>query len=266
MNQITHALNTVKKESPFLYGTVILSFAMALVCIVGMLIDSRTILGVSVWLKPLKFAISGGVFTLTVGYLNLFYPYSNLKKSIINNTIAFTMVVDLGIVLLQGARGVQSHFNQSTLFDAILYMTMGVFITINVLIMAIFIIDTIRLKLKTSKSMQWAILLGWLIIFFGSWVGGQMVSQLSHTVGAVDGGAGLPLMNWSTIAGDLRIAHFFGLHGLQILPFFALILAKRWKLTIWKQTLVISFFGFLYAAWIGFTFYQAKQGIALLAI
>jgi hypothetical protein len=265
MKKLQGIFATVRNESPFLYWSVIVTLAAAVVSTVGLLIDNRTLLGVNVWLKPLKFAISGSIFTLTVGYIIRLYPYSRLKKNIINNTVAVTMIIDVGIIVFQGARGVRSHYNQSTLLDGLLFAAMGIFIGINVLIMVLFIIDTIRLKLATTKPMQWAILIGWVIVFAGSWVGGQMISQLSHTVGVADGGAGLPLVNWSSIAGDLRIAHFFGLHGIQIIPFFALWVAQKWNISNVKQIAVVTIFGLLYAAWIGFTFYQAKQGIALIS-
>lgn len=259
-------VQTVKTQSPFLYWSVIFSILLIPICLVGLLIDERILLGVNVWVKPLKFAISSAIYVFTVGFLITLYPYSNRKKKIFNNTIAVTMIVDVFIILLQAARGVQSHYNMSSPIDALLYATMGIFIGINVIIMFLFIIDTIRLKLKTSKSIQWAILIGWLVVFFGSWVGGQMISQLSHNVAVADGGAGLPLVNWSTIGGDLRIAHFFGLHGIQIIPLFAYWVSKRWNASTRKQVLIVTIFGLIYAAWIGFTFYQAKQGMPLVNI
>jgi len=263
---ISQVFSTVRKESPVLFWIVIACFLLAVGCLPGLLIDDRTIMGINVWLKPLKFSISTAIYVLTVGYLITLYPYSNRKKWIINGIIAWTLFIELGIIIYQGAMGVQSHYNMSSQIDALLFASMGILIAINVLIMILFIFDTIRLKLKTEKSIQWAILIGWMVVFFGSWIGGQMISQMAHNVGVADGGAGLPFLNWSTIAGDLRIAHFFGLHGIQIIPLFALWMSKRWKTISRNQIIAVTVFGLFYAAWIGYTFYQAKQGIALLGM
>ena len=132
--------------------------------------------------------------------------------------------------------------------------------------MFMYVIDTLRLKMKVDRPVQWAILMGWIVVIAGSWVGGQMIGQLSHNVGVPDGGAGLPLVNWSTVGGDLRVAHFFGLHGIQIIPLFAVWVASKKKLRLNKQFLAVLVFGVLYASWIGFTFYQASQAIPLLKL
>ncbi len=264
MKYLSEVFRIVKKESPILYWAVIIYFITTIFCLSGVLIDDRTLMGVNVWVKPLKFAISIGIYTLTVGYLITLYPYSKRKKNIINNLVVWTLLIELAIIVYQGSRGVRSHYNEETLFDGMLFLAMGLLIGINILLMILFIIDTIRLKLKTTRSIQYAILIGWLIVFFGSWIGGQMISQMAHNVGAPDGGDGLPLVNWSTISGDLRVAHFFGLHGIQIIPLFALWVSKKWRVSNTKQIITILFFGLLYAGWIGFTFYQAKQGMPFL--
>jgi hypothetical protein len=259
-------LSLVRRESPILFWITVTSFLFAVVCLGGLVVDDRMLMGVNVWLKPLKFSISTGIYILTLGYLITLYPYSKRKKWYINGIVSWTMIIELAIIVYQGARGVQSHYNMSSAFDGILYGSMGILVGVNVIIMILFIIDTIRLKLKTEKSIQWAILIGWLVVFFGSWVGGQMIGQLAHNVGVADGGAGLPLLNWSTIAGDLRVAHFFGLHGIQIIPLFALWLVKKWQVPTKNQIIAVTIFGLFYAAWIGYTFYQAKQGMALINV
>ena len=64
-----------------------------------------------------------------------------------------------------------------------------------------------------------------------------MIQRMAHTVGAPDGGPGLPVLNFSTIAGDLRIAHAVALHGLQVLPLAGWWIARqqvpRGALLIW---------------------------------
>ncbi|MDC6364719.1 MULTISPECIES: hypothetical protein [Flavobacteriaceae] len=266
MKELKNVFQTVKRESPILYGVVMFHFLLAAICVIGFMTDSRMLTGLNIWVKPFKFSISGGIYVLTCGFLITLYPFSRRKRNIVNNIISWTMALEICIVVLQAAKGVQSHYNQSSLFDGILFGSMGILIGIIVFTMVFFIVETIRLKLKTSIPVQWGILLGWLVVLFGSWVGGQMIGQMSHNVGVADGGEGLPLINWSTIAGDLRVAHFFGLHGIQLIPLFAVGLTKRWNTSKLIQTLVVILFGLLYAAWIGYTFYQAKQGIPLIKL
>lgn len=266
MKSIKNVLKTVRQESPILYRVVIFHFLLVLVCIIGWMVDSRTLMGLNVWVKPLKFSISGGLYVLTVGFLMTLYPFSRRKKNIFNNIVSWAMALEICIVVLQAARGVQSHYNQSSLFDGILFGSMGLLISIIVATMVFFIVETIRLRMKTLRSVQWGILLGWLVVLFSSWVGGQMIGQMAHNVGVADGGEGLPLLNWSTVAGDLRVAHFFGLHGIQIIPLFAVGLSKKWETSDRTRLLVTLFFGLLYASFIAFTFYQAKRGMPLLTL
>ena len=258
---LKHVFNTVKNHSPLLYWIVIVHLVLAIVSITSSFMDDTTLMGVNVWMKPLKFSISVAIYILTVGFLMTLYPFSKKKKNLINNIVCWTLLIELGLIIYQASGGVQSHYNISNPFDGLIFTAMGILIAINVIIMALFIFETIRLKLKTPKLLQWAILLGWVIVFFGSWVGGQMISEMSHNIGVEDGGPGLPLVNWSTIAGDLRVAHFFGLHGLQIIPIFALLISNKSKITTKNQIIIVTVFGLAYALFVGYTFYQAKQGL-----
>ena len=82
-----------------------------------------------------------------------------------------------------------------------------------------------------------------------------MTTAGAHTVGAPDGGPGLPGTGWSRAHGDLRVGHFIGLHALQILPLLT-IAARR------RRTVIAA--GASYAALFMLLIWQALRGEALL--
>ena len=266
MAQLNKVFSTVRKESPILYYIALANLIGAVVCIPGLIWDDRMLMGVNVWIKPIKFLISVGIYILTVGYLITFYPFSNLKKHIIRNIVAWTLLLENLIIVTQGARGVQSHYNFNSAIDGILFGMMGILIAINVTVMVFFIIETVRLKLTVPRPLQWAILAGWIITVFGSWVGGQMIEQMAHNVGIADGGPGLPLVNWSTVGGDLRVAHFFGLHAVQIIPLFGFFIHRYFgHMKIAKQTAAVLVFALIFLAFIAAVFHQATLGEPFIA-
>jgi hypothetical protein len=97
--------------------------------------------------------------------------------------------------------------------------------------------------------------------------GGGMPTAGAHSVGAADGGPGLPLVGWSTVAGDLRAAHFVGLHGLQLLPLLGWLLASRapaWLRSGHRVALVVTA-GAGYLALVALLAWQALRGQPLVA-
>jgi hypothetical protein len=87
----------------------------------------------------------------------------------------------------------------------------------------------------------------------------------AHSVGVEDGGPGLPLVGWSTIGGDLRVAHFIGLHGLQVLPLLALALVRVPRFRAAQRRNLVWVAGLGYLGLIGLTTWQALRGQSVIA-
>lgn len=209
---------------------------LVVVCLVGLVVDPRESLGVNVWEKPLKFAISTAVYAVTwswlIGQLQRFQRVAWWAGTI----SAILLLIELVIITGAAAAGITSHFNVSTPFNTVLWSIMAA--SIGTLWVATFVVSIILFRNPLGdRARTLAIRAGALIALAGMALAflmtGPTAAQLddwqgiagAHTVGLADGGPGLPLLGWSTVAGDLRIPHFIGMHALQAIPL-ALILIE----------------------------------------
>ena len=179
--------------------------------------DRRKILGLNPWIKPLKFEISVAIFLLTIGFVMRQLNSSPKAVNLIGWIIGIAMILENTLIVFQSARGVRSHMNYTSAFDGVIFSFMGVGIGVNTLALAALLL----LSFRPAADWTWpapvvlATRLGLAVLIWGSLEGVAIVNNKQHTVGAPDGGDGLPFVNWSTTHGDLRIAHFFALHALQ---------------------------------------------------
>ena len=220
-------LSELKKRNALLYWFGWYNFIMGILCIILIPLDDHQILGISRWIKPMKFFLSVAIMVWTMAWL-LYYLEYKKKIRIISWLIVITMFIENFLIMLQSTRGVQSHFNVHDPLNAMVFSIMGISIVLFTFTIIFALILFFRQKkFSIPTTYLWSIRLGLLFFIIFSAEGGLMVSRLSHTVGGADGGPGLPLVNWSTRYGDLRIAHFLGIHSLQILPLAGYFIFKR---------------------------------------
>jgi hypothetical protein len=229
--------------------------------------DARTILGLNPWVKPLKFLVSIAVYVWTLAWLTRYVSGYRRSVRIISWATAVVFVGEMACIIMQAARGATSHFNVKTPFDGAVFSLMGLLIAVNSLLVLVTLLLFLKPTERPAPAYLSGIRLGLLLFFLGSLEGAAMVANGAHTVGAPDGGAGLPFVNWSTRAGDLRVAHFLSFHALQLLPLAGFLLS-RYK-PEWTRSRQVGFvvaLAILYAACVSLIFLQAMRGRPLLSL
>jgi hypothetical protein len=248
----------------------------------GIFVDPRTITGVPAWLKPAKFAISTAIYSLTLAWVFRALPSWPRMRVIVGWTTAIVFAIEVAIIAVQAWRGTTSHFNVSTVLNGVLFGVMGTLIIVQTAVSAAVAVALWRERHFDDRAIAWAMRIGMTLTIVGAATGGLMTrptgAQLeqartthvmtvtgAHTVGAPDGGPGLPGTGWSTEHGDLRVPHFVGLHALQVLPLIVLALRRRG----WPERLRIRAavgFGVAYAGLYVSLLVQALRGQPVLQL
>lgn len=250
----------------------------------GLIFDPRTLLGVPIWAKPAKFGLSLALYSFTLIWLLSYVKGHRRLVGLVSWVTLISFSVEMIIVITQVIRGVSSHFNLATSFDSTMFSLMGAFIMIfwvanlGAAVLLLF-------QRFDNPALAWALRLALILALAGAMLGMLMTTQRSpdqqlaiaagqkltiagaHSVGVDDGGPGLPFVGWSTVGGDLRIAHFIGLHALQLLPLFGWLILRftRSGFRQYHQVMLVWIAALGYAGLTALATWQALRGQSIVA-
>jgi hypothetical protein len=273
-------LSRLWRTDPVLVGTGLFLAALTVPFAIGLLVDPRVISGAPAWLKPLKFAVSTAIYAFTLAWVFTYLPEWPRLRQIVGRGTAAAFVIELLLIGGQAFRGTTSHFNVATPFDAAVFATMGAVIVAQTVLAAALAVALWRQRFD-DPALGWALRIGIVVTVLGAFTGGLMTrptaAQIAdarathrmplsgaHTVGAADGGRGLPVTGWSTRHGDIRVPHFIGLHAWQVLPLFVLIALPRGSAGARTRLAIAA--GGAYAALFVLLLVQALRGLPMLPL
>lgn len=225
----TQIVQELRHRNLILFRVAGIHAGLLVVFVIGILLDPRTVGGDPVWLKPAKFAGSIALFTATLGWLGHHLPVPDRTIRRVSLGIAASALLEITLISGQATRGVESHFNDTTALNTAIYTTMGITILIMTLLVAWLLIQSWNQKFDVAPAFAWGIRFGIALFVLGAIEGGAMVALGTN---AVASSSALPVLGWA-LSGDFRVAHFLGLHALQVLPivgYFAKVGGERYGL------------------------------------
>ena len=242
-----------RNETLFYFG--LICNLLALAFLVLSQITVIQVFKVNAWNKPLKFALSIGAYAWTMAWYCYYLPKFNL--SLFNWTTVLLLGFELFYIAFQASRGQLSHYNVSNPLYSLLYGLMAVAASATAVYTAYIGWLFLQQEFPTLPlHYLWAIRLGILLFVIFAFEGFAMGSRLNHSVGAYNDNSNLFVLGWSKTVGDLRVAHFIGMHALQVLPILSFYLLKNTKATV----VVAALYGLLAVA----SLVQALQAKPLL--
>jgi hypothetical protein len=211
---------------------------MALPTALALVLDDRMLGHFPVWTKPLKFQLALALQTATLawalGHMTPAFRRIAMPRALAIGWSAVALY-EASYITLQGARGVASHFNRATPWEAfggtLMATGAGLLVTVTLWVGVV--------ALWQAWRQRWALMP--LAIAAGFILGALLAAWTGSAMGAARGYWPQPLVEpvqWMPVTGwvlsqtDLRIAHFIGLHQMQLLPAAAALAAwLHWRPT-----------------------------------
>lgn len=218
-----------RNEILFYYG--LLCLVLSVIFITLTKYTNIQVYNVNAWYKPFKFAFSTFLFVWAMAWYCYYLPNFNIK--VFNWSVIILLGFEILYIALQASKGQLSHYNLSTPVYAALYSMMALAASLVTLYTAyvglLFFTNSFP---ELPNYYVWAIRLGIIIFVIFSFEGFAMGSRLNHSVGALNDNSNWFIFGWSKTVGDLRVAHFIGMHALQVIPILSYYILKNTKLTV----------------------------------
>lgn len=230
------------------------------------MIDTRMLDGVNIWVKPAKFFLSIAVYSLTLAWVFGYVREDRRKQPLMQFAVWSTVLMlsfELFWITWQAAHGTHSHFNTATPMSSLMYTLMGMAIIVAIAALPLIAWEVARRPAPGLRpDYVAAVVLGLALSFLlGGTFAGMMASYpTGHVVGAE--GGHFPVLGWNREGGDLRVAHFFGLHFMQVLPLLAALVSPLPAFWRWFALVTGTIAG---VALTVLVFFQALAGQPFLA-
>lgn len=198
---------------------------LSLLPLLGMVFDDRSLRGVGLWAKPLKFMASTALFALTTAWLMGLLPEA-VRRSTVNRGIAWLVILtssfEVLYITVQAALGSASHHNVADPFHALMFGLMALAAVVLTGTQAVLAWQIARHSTTRPYPVTtWAVMAALLLTFVLSTVSGFMLGALQPPPGV-----GLPIVGWHLAGGDVRPAHFLAVHAQQFIPLAGLALQR----------------------------------------
>jgi hypothetical protein len=249
-------LEELKFRNELLYYFGLICLILSIVCLVLIKLTNIQVLGINAFVKPFKFFISTTIFVWSMAWYAYYLNQPSMVLAYSIGLIVFFTIEDV-YIFIQAIRGQTSHFNVTTGYNQMMWSIMAfcaVGISLWTLVLTVSFFSNPLTDLPDYY--RWGIRLALIIFVIFSMEGLAMGARMAHTIAAADGSEGLPLVNWSKRYGDLRVAHFLGMHALQIIPLFSFY--------VLKSNFAIAIFSMIYFLITSLTFVQALNGKSIL--
>ncbi|GAA3867291.1 hypothetical protein GCM10022243_36430 [Saccharothrix violaceirubra] len=249
---------------------------LALGTAIGLLVDDRVLQGSPLWLKPFKFSVSLAIYSVTLSWM-LSLPHRGRRiTTALATLVVGIMAVEIAFIVASTWHGAFTHFNQSE--DALNNALQFAFGFVMVMFAANIVLALVfTFQRAVDRPTMWAVRTGTWLAIAGMGIAYLMIFQFDqgtmatdaagrtvelssgHSVGVPDGGPGMPITGWSTMGGDLRVPHFVGLHGLQVMVLLLFGLTAL-KLTDRAKLRLVFIAAASYAGFLALLTWQALRG------